>query len=140
VDQVGRTADLPPPPSAYDFLGLFAGDTLLGYACYGPTPGTDGTFDLYWIAVHPDAQGTGGGSRLLSEVERHLQSRGGRLLIAETSSRVAYVATRRFYDASGYGEAARVVDFYAPADDRVIYVKRLTAADAAQPVRSPSTH
>jgi ribosomal protein S18 acetylase RimI-like enzyme len=125
----------------YEFLGTFdAADTLVGYACYGPTPGTDGTFDLYWIAVHPAAQGAGEGSRLLGEVERRVLGRGGRLLIAETSSRPAYAPTRRFYDARGYGEAARVADFYAPADDRVIYAKRLTRADAAVAVRSPSTH
>ena len=26
---------------------------LAGYACYGPTPLTDGTYDLYWMAVAP---------------------------------------------------------------------------------------
>jgi ribosomal protein S18 acetylase RimI-like enzyme len=139
-----QAAPAPPlftPPSAYEFLGLFTDDnTLVGYACYGPTPGTDGTFDLYWIAVHPAAQGTGDGSRLLSEVERRLRSRGGRLLIVETSARAAYATTRRFYDTRGYGEVARVADFYAPADDRVIYTKRLTRADAAPAVRAPSTN
>jgi ribosomal protein S18 acetylase RimI-like enzyme len=135
------TSHLQPPPSSYEFLGVFAeDDTLVGYACYGPTPGTDATFDLYWIAMHPAAQGTGEGGRLLGEVERRLCSRGGRLLVAETSSRTAYEATRRFYDARGYSEAARVADFYAPADDRVIYTKRLAGADAALAARSPSTH
>jgi len=28
-------------------------DKLLGYVCYGPSPMTEGTFDLYWIAVDP---------------------------------------------------------------------------------------
>jgi ribosomal protein S18 acetylase RimI-like enzyme len=125
----------------YEFLGLFADDdSVVAYTCYGPTPGTDGTFDLYWIAVHPAAQGAGEGSRLLVEVERRLRERGGRLLIVETSSRPAYARTRRFYDARGYREAARVADFYAPADDRVIYAKRLIRADATAAVRSPSTH
>jgi ribosomal protein S18 acetylase RimI-like enzyme len=137
LPEVARTAHLPPPTSAYEFLGLFADDnTLVGYACYGPTPGTDGTFDLYWIAIHPAAHGRGEGSRLLSEIERRLRSRGGRLLIVETSSRAAYTPTRRFYDRRGYGEAARVADFYARADDRVIYTKRLTQADAAPAARS----
>jgi GNAT superfamily N-acetyltransferase len=131
---------LHPSSSSYEFLGVFAeDDTLVGYACYGPTPGTDATFDLYWIAMHPVAQGTGEGGRLLSEVERRLCTRGGRLLVAETSSRAAYDSTRRFYDARGYAEAARVTDFYAPADDRVIYTKRLTGADAALAARSLST-
>ncbi|MFN2567275.1 MAG: GNAT family N-acetyltransferase [Gemmatimonadaceae bacterium] len=118
---------LPPPTSAYEFFGTFdTADNLLGYACYGPTPGTNGTFDLYWLAVHPAAQGAGEGSRLLGEVERRLRARAGRLLIVETSSRDAYEPTRRFYGSRGYREAARISDFFAPADDRVIYAKRLT--------------
>jgi ribosomal protein S18 acetylase RimI-like enzyme len=128
------------PLLAYEFLGLFADNTLVGYACYGPTPSADGTFDLYWIAVHPAAQGAGAGGRLLREVERRVRIRGGRLLIVETSSRPPYARTRRFYDACGYREAARVADFYAPADDRVILAKRLAGSDAAAAAGSPQSH
>ena len=71
----------------YEFLGGFDNDELVAYACYGATPGTDRTFDLYWIAVHPSAQRHGSGSRLLDEVEQRLRERGARLLVAETSSR-----------------------------------------------------
>ena len=39
----------------YEFLGAFDGDTLVGYTCFGATPATDRTFDIYWIAVHPAA-------------------------------------------------------------------------------------
>lgn len=111
----------------YELLGSFddAGK-LTGYACFGPTPGTDRTFDLYWIAIHPTAQGTGEGGRLLDAVERRLAARSARLLVVETSSRDDYARTRGFYERRGYGQAARLHDFYAPADDRVIYVKRLT--------------
>jgi ribosomal protein S18 acetylase RimI-like enzyme len=100
---------------------------LAGYVCYGATPGTDRTYDLYWIAVHPEYQGNGGGSRLLDEVERRLQDREARLLVVETSSRNDYAATRRFYEHRGYREHARLRDFYAPGDDRVIYAKQLRA-------------
>jgi len=110
----------------YEFLGAYADDgALAGYACYGPTPATDRTYDLYWIAVHPSFQGAGGGSVLLRETERRLRARDARLLVVETSSRDEYTPTRRFYEGHGYGEAARSRDFYAPADDRVIYTKRL---------------
>src|SRR5436190_22305507 len=52
----------------YEFIGAFSCDgDLIGYACYGATPGTVGTYDLYWIAVIPEHQGEGGGSRLLDE-------------------------------------------------------------------------
>jgi ribosomal protein S18 acetylase RimI-like enzyme len=96
--------------------------------CYGATPGTDRTYDLYWIAVHPAYQGSGGGTLLLEEVERRLRHREARLLAVETSSREDYSSTRRFYQARGYSEAARIADFYAPGDDRVIYTKRFTDA------------
>ncbi len=110
----------------YEFIGAFADDdALCGYACYGPTPATDRTYDLYWIAVHPDFQGTGGGSRLLAGVEDTLRKRGGRLLVVETSAREDYAPTRHFYESRGYAQSARIRDFYAPADDRVIYTKRL---------------
>jgi ribosomal protein S18 acetylase RimI-like enzyme len=115
----------------YTFVGVFAGeDRLLGYACYGPTPATDRTYDLYWIAVDPAAQGSGAGTRLLAEVERRLCDARGRMLVVETSSRDEYDATRGFYAARGYQEAARVGHFYAPGDDRVIYTKRLSAVSA----------
>src|ERR1041385_8367785 len=42
----------------YEFVGAFEGSgALVGFACYGSTPSTNGAFDLYWLAVHPDAQG-----------------------------------------------------------------------------------
>ena len=115
----------PPASTTYRFLGAFDRDgDLAGYVCYGPTPGTDRTFDLYWIAVHPAAQGTGSGTLLLSEVERRLTDDDARMLVVETSSRSGYDATRGFYARRGYVEAARTRDFYAPADDRIMYVKR----------------
>lgn len=113
------------PGGDYEFIGGFEGDDLVGYACFGPTPGTDRTYDLYWIAMHPRAQGGGRGSRLLHDVEQRLRERGARLLVAETSSRSEYEPTRQFYLARGYREAARMCDFYAPHDDRVIYTKSL---------------
>lgn len=111
----------------YEFVGSFSREgQLVGYVCYGATPGTDRTYDLYWIAVHPECQGAGGGSLLLEEVERRLRQREARLLVVETSSRSDYAATRRFYEMRGYGQAARLDDFYAPGDHRIVYTKRLS--------------
>jgi ribosomal protein S18 acetylase RimI-like enzyme len=109
----------------YEFVGAFENESLVAYACFGATPGTDRTYDLYWIAVHPSAQRHGSGSQLLGEVERRLSERGARLLVVETSSRDEYARTRAFYSARGLREVARVRDFYAPSDDRVIYTKSL---------------
>src|SRR5919106_1838020 len=47
-------AYLATPDRDYSALGAFTlGGDLVGYVCYGPTPCTIGTFDLYWIAVAP---------------------------------------------------------------------------------------
>ena len=97
----------------------------MGYACWGPTPGTQGTYDLYWIVVDPTWQGKGVGTQLLDAVERALLAAGGRLIVVETSSRDDYAPTRTFYERRGYAQAARLRGYYAPADDLVIYLKDL---------------
>lgn len=117
---------IPPASSDYFFLGAFTPEEeLAGFACYGPTPATDRTYDLYWIAVDPAVQGSGCGTILLNEVERRLQGLNARMVVVETSSRSDYGNTRGFYIQRGYVEAARSRDFYAAADDRITYTKRL---------------
>jgi ribosomal protein S18 acetylase RimI-like enzyme len=116
----------------YQFVGAFDGDELIGYACWGPTPGTDGTYDLYWIAVDREHQGQGIGTTLLREVESRLPAPDARLLIVETSSRADYAPTRRFYETRGYTRAATIAGYYAPGDDLVIYTKDLTPGDLAR--------
>ena len=109
----------------YEFVGAFEADRLVGFACFGPTPSTDRTYDVYWIAVHPEAQRSGAGAALMAEVELRAAQREARLLVIETSSRRDYEPTRRFYDNRGYREAARIKSFYAPGDDRVVLTKRV---------------
>jgi ribosomal protein S18 acetylase RimI-like enzyme len=110
----------------YRFLGAFEGDELVGYACFGPTPDTLGTFDLYWIAVDRSRQGAGIGTQLVEAVERQLSADGCRLIVVETSSRADYGPTRGFYEARGYAKTATIPGYYAPGDDLVIYAKDLT--------------
>ena len=129
-DEVGVALELFDEGGDYEFIGAFANDRLIGYACFGLTPSTDRTYDLYWIAVHPDAQRTGAGAALMSEVERQLEDRRARLVVVETSSREDYAPTRQFYHKRGYQEHARLRDFYAQGDDRVILTRRLVAAPA----------
>ena len=130
-EEGGVTSETLPPPTSrlplpdYLFLGAFTPEEeLVGYACYGATPGTDRTFDLYWIAVDPEAHGAGIGTLLLREVERRLEGYHARMLVVETSSRSDYGPTRAFYERRGYNQAARVREFYAPGDDRIIFTKR----------------
>lgn len=109
--------------SGYVFLVYRNGDRLLGYACFGPHPLTEGTFDLYWIAVDPEARGQGVGHALLARVEDEVRARGGRMLLVETSGTPAYVPARRLYESCGYRFEAVIHDFYAPGDDLIVFGK-----------------
>lgn len=109
----------------YQFVGAFDGEELIGYACWGPTPGTEGTWDLYWIVVDRAHQGRGIGTQLLSEVEQRRTPRAARLMVVETSSRSDYEPTRAFYESRGYKKTATIPAYYAPGDDLVIYTKEL---------------
>ena len=99
-----------------------------GYVCFGATPLTEGTYDLYWIAVDPACHGRGHGQALIAFVEDWLRAHAGRLLLIETSSREDYGATQAFYLRCGYRELARIPGFYRPGDDKIVYGKHLQRA------------
>ena len=96
-----------------------------GYVCFGPAPMTEGTYDLYWIAVDPDDQGRGFGRQLLAAAEDDVRARGGRLLLIETASQDSYTATVRFYERAGYVVVSRIEDYYRVGDDKLVFAKRL---------------
>jgi ribosomal protein S18 acetylase RimI-like enzyme len=96
-----------------------------GYACYGPTPLTQGVYDLYWIVVGPSTQRRGYGKRLLEFVEKDVIRRGGRMVLIETSSQESYRGTVGFYRHAGYALAARIRNFYRVGDDKLIFSKDL---------------
>ncbi len=102
------------------------GGRVLGYYCVGPTPATASTYDLYWIAVSPAVHGQGVGTALNNHLESLIRSRGGRLIMVETSSRPDYEPTRAFYRRKRYQELARIRDYYRPSDDLVIFGKYLS--------------
>lgn len=110
----------------YRFVGAFDDEQLVGYACWGPTPGTEATHDLYWIVVNREHQGRGIGTQLLAEVEQRLTTHDARLIVVETSSRPDYGPTRAFYEARGYTRTATIPGYYAPGDDLVVFTKDLT--------------
>jgi ribosomal protein S18 acetylase RimI-like enzyme len=99
--------------------------SVQGYACYGPVPLTQGTWDLYWIVIDRAAQKKGFGRRLLEHVERDVIKRKGRMLLIETSSQESYTATTRFYESRGYHLEARIRNFYRTGDDKLIFQKEL---------------
>ena len=113
------------PGNTYSILGAESDHRLAGWICWGPTPCTLGTYDLYWMAVDPELQGSGIGTALLNEMERRLEGL-ARLILIETAGRPDYAGTRAFYQRRGYSPVATVPDFYAPGDDQVVFLKRVS--------------
>jgi ribosomal protein S18 acetylase RimI-like enzyme len=100
-------------------------DHPLGYICFGPVPMTQGTFDLYWIAVDPESQREGVGSKLIDFLDEMVKIMQGRMILADTSTVPQYEKTRSFYLRKGFQEVARIPDYYAPGNDRVSFCKKL---------------
>jgi ribosomal protein S18 acetylase RimI-like enzyme len=128
--------------SEYHFIFADDADTggLIGYSCFGPIACTVGSFDLYWIAVHNDRRGRGLGARIMTEAERAMAAgllgpdgkpvAPARRIYIETSSKPQYQPTRDFYIRCGYREEARFEGFYAPGDDKIVYVRALDRPDS----------
>ncbi|MBP9095896.1 MAG: GNAT family N-acetyltransferase [Ignavibacteria bacterium] len=98
---------------------------LNGYVCIGPRPLTEGTYDLYWIAVNPKIQSRGVGSKLVLYIESHIKSKGGYLVLIETSGKPSYEKERKFYEKNNYKKAVELEHFYKKNDSLVIYSKYL---------------
>ena len=109
--------------SGYHFVFATIDGQVAGYACYGPIACTIGSYDLYWIAVDPGFQRRGLGRQLMAEVEARVAEMGGQRIYIDTSGKTQYAPTRHFYERSGFRCEARLADFYASGDDRMIYVK-----------------
>lgn len=111
--------------SGYNFIVSRDEDQVFGYAIYGYRDLTDGVYDLYWIAVDPNARRRSVGRELITACENAVREDGGRMLIAETSGTAHYEPTRKFYFGMGYHDEAVIKDFYSTGDDLVIFVKRV---------------
>lgn len=105
----------------YNFLVAREGGQIVGFSCHGERGLTEGTYDLFWIAVDPSARRLGAGKALMRATESEVQKRGGRLLVVETSGLEKYASTRAFYESVGYEKEAVIRDFYKVGDDLVIY-------------------
>lgn len=111
------------PASGYFFVFAEDKGEVVGYSCYGPIACTLHSYDLFWIAVHPNCQGQGLGKQLLALSEQRIAAAGGKRIYVETSGREVYHPTRAFYERCAYTLEATLKDFYAPGDDKVVYVK-----------------
>jgi GNAT superfamily N-acetyltransferase len=103
------------PDPSYRVLGADLASRLVGWICWGPTPCTLGTYDLYWMVVDPGVQGSGIGTALLEEMERQLAGL-ARLILVETagimpapapSTQPAAITRRPLYPTSTRREMTR---------------------------------
>jgi len=102
-----------------------APDRVFGYACFGKTPMTEATYDLYWLVVAEAARGRGIGAKLMTGVEDELRQRGAGILRVETSSLEGQGGARRFYEKTGFRLAGAIPDFYRKGDDLLVFAKEL---------------
>ncbi|HEX5660730.1 MAG TPA: GNAT family N-acetyltransferase [Polyangiales bacterium] len=114
-----------PKGSGYECLVAVEGEALVGYTCVGPTPMTEATWDLYWIAVDPSVQGRGVGRALYAAFVERMRTRGGRNVRIETSSKEDYASTGGFYERLGFRIDGRLRDFYAEGDDLLTFYRRV---------------
>jgi ribosomal protein S18 acetylase RimI-like enzyme len=100
-------------------------EDLAGYLCYGRTPLTRSTYDLYWIITSPAYARSGVARGLVARLESEIAREGGGLVRVETGSREGHGGAVHFYDAVGFARTATITDFYAPGDDLIVFTKRL---------------
>jgi GNAT superfamily N-acetyltransferase len=112
------------------WLTLHHQGTAAGFCYITPEELTTGTWNMRALAIRPDLQGQGLGAQLVRKVEQTLRDKGQRIVIVDTSGTDDFAATRRFYAQNGYEQEARIRDFWATGDDKVIFRKALTQSVA----------
>lgn len=95
----------------------------IGYCA--PERLTEGTYNLYAIAVNKSLQGNGIGKQMMEYIESHLRKSGNRILIVETSGKPEFELTREFYIKCQYIKQAVIPEFYEKGDDKVVFWKKL---------------
>lgn len=112
-----------PDQKDYNIFVFEDEDKVIGYHCTGKRPLTDAVYDLYWIVADPSAGKKGIGKNLIDHAENFVKENNGRWLLAETSSKESYAATRNFYLRNKYSIVSQINDFYSMNDNLLIFGK-----------------
>ena len=107
------------------WLTLLVEQTPVGVLYCAPERMTEGTSNLYLIAVHNKIQGIGLGTQFMNYLENILTLQAVRVLIVETSGLEEFEQTRRFYDKCNYHREAVIRDFYKEGESKVVFWKKL---------------
>ena len=121
----GMVSDYFDNPETSDLWFTFEKEKPVAIAYVAPEKMTEGTWNLYLIAVAPDLQGKGIGRSIVQYVENTLRAKGERILLVETSGLDEFKRTRIFYDKCGYEQEARIRDFYQAGEDKIVFRKSL---------------
>jgi len=111
--------------SGYHILVAEADARVSGYVCYGPTPLTENTWDVYWLTVAREKHGKGIGTALLTAAESNIKKAKGRMILIETESHTSYEKTQQFYLKRGYTVVCNIPDFYKVGHGKLAYQKLL---------------
>jgi len=111
--------------SGYIFTIVEIDEKPVAFSCYGKTPCTAASYDLYWIAVHQNQKGNGIGKILLNRLEEHVEQLGGKNIWIETSGRPLYEPTRQFYLKYGCTLIAELPEFYGENDPKLIFLLKV---------------
>lgn len=111
--------------SGYSFVFIEEDEKIVGFSCYGEIPCTKKRYDLYWIVIHNDYRNSGYGTLLISETEKKIKEKDGKIVYIETSSKSMYQPTIKFYIKNGYKIDAEIKNFYDENDNKIIFSKQI---------------
>ncbi len=97
----------------------------VGVALCSPEPVSSGTWNLLMLWIRSDRHNAGHGSALVENVEEELRNRNARLLIVETSGLPDFAPARSFYRKCQFIEEARIRNFFADGDDKIVFTRNL---------------
>ncbi len=97
--------------------------SALGYCA--PEKLTNGTYNLYAIAVDKELQGRGIGHKMMNFIEQLLIAKNKRILLVETSGDEHYRLTRKFYQKLNYKQEAVIHDFWNEGEHKIVFLKKL---------------